>query len=176
MGQSLSSIIKEDSEYKVFLRVIKQVKKEIDLEKIKKEAEMLHKTRVARSLHGKDKLVANKISDANAQDLSWRARLSEMRVGLYIRLSDVEEAISAFTDFVLVTYGDDLKDDGFTTKDQRSSFTKHLLGKHYRFLREGQIVLETLDFLIRDIDQAGFHLRNMVKILEIVTETKGRVA
>lgn len=176
MAKSLSRVIKDDPEYSTFLRIVKEARKALDYAEIQREATQLHESRVARTLYGKNKMSIVKIDEANSQDLAWRARLVAMRVRLYIKLSVIEEAIDAFVNFVIVQYVDDLKGDGFMTKDQRVSFMKNLLHKHHVFVREGKTTMQVLDWLIDDIDKGGYRIREMQDAVKIHQEAKSKGA
>lgn len=172
MAKSLSKLIKEDPAYSTLLTIVKDARRNIDYEAIKKEAMTLHNTRSAPNLYGKNKMNPDKVSEADAQDLSWRSRLTKIKVTLHMNLSVIEKALDTFSNHVMVHYGQDLRSEGFNTKDQRTSFTKDLLHRHYSFMKEGQVVMEMLDWLIADIDKASFRISNMLEVIKLHYESK----
>jgi hypothetical protein len=43
------------------------------------------------------------------------------------------------------------------------------------FIVEGQALIDMLDQIIKDIDAASFHLRNMMETMKLLDGTKGKV-
>lgn len=109
---------KADSQYKRYRRILKQVQERVDIEATKKEALSLHATRTSRNLVGKNAYSTKRLLDAIAKDLSYRARLVEMRQQHSAQISLLSEAIKALHGFLGTTYRDYMR--GFTNQQARS--------------------------------------------------------
>jgi hypothetical protein len=172
MSQELVHEIKEDPNYKKFLRIVENVRKRIDLDVALKEALGLHASRTSRNLHGEDRYSPTKLIDASLKDLSYRARLVEIRVKLDIAFSNLKEAIDAIRRHISTEYSDELRD--FSTAEQRRSFVDRVIKNSNQFLVEGEALITTLDHLIKDLDQSGHSMRHIIECLKLVANNSGR--
>lgn len=171
---SLVKSIKADPNYLKFARIVENIKKKIDLEGSLNEALSLHASRTSRNITGDNRYSPKVLIDASLKDLSFRARLVELRVKNDLQLSTLREAIDAMRRHISTEYSEDLRD--FSTADQRKSFVDRVLKSSKEFLAEGEAFLETADALIKDIDQAGHSVRHIIECLKLLDGAKaGRV-
>ena len=172
MAQLIADI-RADAEYKKFKRILQTTQERLDFEVIVEEARSLHQSRVVRSLYGKKAYSPKNVLDASAQEVANRSRLVELRLRLASELSILEQALSLAKKYVSTEYADDLAE--FKTRDQRIAFVDRVFRAAIEYHNEGQQVVETLDFLIQDIDKASYHISTMKEILSLLTEKRGRV-
>ncbi|QRE00287.1 hypothetical protein [Burkholderia phage BCSR5] len=172
--KKLKKLLKEDEEFVKFKRLVKRASEALDIEKDRSEALNLHTSRTARNLYGKAQFSAPKIADASARDLAGRSRLVEIRVRARVNLSIIEKAVKTIKGHIHANYKSALQD--YRTKGEREAFIESVLGIYLEKLTEGEALLEMLDFLIKDIDQSGFALKNMTEVLKLMSETHGKVA
>jgi hypothetical protein len=97
----------------------------------------------------------------------------EIRVQTSVQLSILHEAVRSIRKYISTEYADDLRE--FSTVEQRRSFVDRTVKSALAFLEEGDTLIETLDHLIKDIDQAGFRLRDSTEVLKLLSEGRGRV-
>lgn len=174
MTLTLKKAIRADSKYTKFKEIMTKELGRIDLEADITELKTLHQTRQSRVLYGnKNKYSANVLMEASLQDLSARSRMVEIRVSLSNRLAVMESAIKAFSRYIYVEYV--LNDPNYTTEAQRNNFISDVLVVWKEKVERGKIVLEMADAFIKDIDQAGYNLRNMMDCLKLLSETAGKV-
>jgi hypothetical protein len=171
---SLIKSVKADPNYLKFTRIFESIKKRVDLEASLNEALSLHASRSSRNITGENRYSPKVLIDASLKDLSFRARLVELRVKNDLQLSILREAIDAMRRHISTEYSEDLRD--FSTADQRKSFVDRALKSSKEFLAEGEAFLETADALIKDIDQAGHSVRHIIECLKLLDSSKaGRV-
>ena len=173
MSQALVQEIRKDPNYAKFLKIVEGIRKRIDLEAITTEALGLHSARTSRSLHGNDRYSPTALIDASLKDLSFRARMVEMRVRLDIAVSNLSEAVAAIKRHISTEYNDELRD--FSTAEQRRSFVDRVIKNSNQFLSEGEALIKTLDHLIKDLDQAGHSMRHIIECLKLMSQNSGKV-
>lgn len=169
--QDLVKLIRKDPNYQKFLKIVENIRTKIDLDATLNEALSLHASRTSRNLHGEDRYSPKTLIDANLKDLSYRARLVELRVKLDISLVTLEEALDAMKRHISTEYYEDLKD--FSTADQRKAFVIRVVKNSNQFLQDGKGLIETLDHLIKDIDSASHCMRHVLQALELASGAKG---
>jgi len=168
---SLVKQIKTDPNYVKFTKIVENVRKRVDIEGSLNEALGLHASRTSRNITGEKRYSPKTLIDANLKDLSYRARMVEIRVKNDIQLSVLREAISAMRRHISTEYSDELRD--FSTAEQRKSFVDRVIKSANEFIAEGEALLGTLDTLIKDIDQGGFAVRNIIECLKLLDGAKG---
>jgi len=163
--------IREDAQYKSFKKIFAVVQERVDVETSFKEVMGLHASRLSRSLSGSKRYSPQTLIDANLKDLANRARMVEIRVKNDKQLSHLREAMAAMKRHIRTEYAEDLRE--FSTEGQRTAFTDRVLKSANEFLAEGESLLSTIDMLIKDVDQAGFSMRNNVELLKLLSSSKG---
>ncbi len=170
-AKTLIAEIREDAQYAKFKRILQVAQGKADFDKSLKEALGLHAARDSRSLTGNDRYSPKKLIDAVIKDLSTRSRLVEIRVANDRSISHVREAVDAMRRYISTEYADDLRE--FSTADQRKAYVDRVLKSANEFMAEGGAVLETIDTLIKDIDQAGHSMRHAVDCLKLLENKTG---
>lgn len=160
--------------YKKFRLIVDEVSDSVDLEKIQSEAKQLHAGRKARSLYGNKLYSPKHLIDASMIELSYRARLVEIRANLGIQVSILDKAVEAVRKFITAEYSDDLND-LFKTEHQRKAFLDRVINKAIAVKSDIDATVSMLDFLIKDIDQASFQLRTVMESLKLLDSSKGKI-
>lgn len=109
--------------------------------------------------------------DALLRDLSFRSRLVEIRVKVSVELSNLIEATKSIRRYLMTEFAEDLRE--FSTADQRKSFVDRIIKPGLDYEAEAQSIVDLVDLIIRDIDQAGFSFRNIVETLKLMDGSKG---
>lgn len=172
MDEILESL-RKDARRKKFKTILEVAQKKLDPDRDRKEALALHASRSSRSMYGAKQYSAKAVWDASAKDLGYRARMVEIRVQCDIQKSYVDEAVKAFKGYILTEYRDELS--GFKTQAQKSAVLNRIVAPAVRFLAEIDALVALLDNLIKDIDQANFHLSRMTDVLKLLDSSKGKV-
>lgn len=162
--------LKNDKRYKRYLTVLDNVRSSINLESDRLEATNLHSTRTVRSLTGKKRFSPKAIMTAIATDLSVRARLVELRQNNSIKLSLVESATEAIHSHIRTNHQSIMR--GLSNEASRKAMLEELTQDAIGLQRDIRAVVDLLDYFIKDIDQAGYAVRNMVEILKLLDSSK----
>lgn len=170
----MSKVIEEiraDPTYKKFKIIFARTQEKVNLERDIQEVLSLHAARTSRKLYGSKQYSVKSLIDANLKDLSFRSRMVELRVKASINLSLLKEAVASMKKYLSTEYADDLSE--FSTAEQRRNFVDRVLKQPLAFLSEGEASLDTIDVLVKDLDQASFGLRNMMECLKLLDGSKG---
>jgi hypothetical protein len=170
----MSSLIKEvrqDPQYETFARILEQTKKRVNIEGSVEEALSLHASRTSRALNGNDRYSPKKLIDASFKDLSVRSRLVEIRVKNDKQMSHLREAMKALRRYISTEYADDLRE--FSNAEQRNAFIDRVMKAANTFLAEGDACQDTIDHLVKDLDQAGHNMRHAIDCLKILQNKNG---
>lgn len=174
MSSSLLTDIRAGAQYKKYQKILEAAQTGLDLDSLRGEALGSHAARTSRQLYGSRQYSPKSLIDAIYKDLSFRSRIVEIRVRVSVAMSNLEEASKAMRRYISTEFSDDLRE--FSTADQRRAFVDRVLKVGLAYLAEGQALLDLLDSLIKDADQAGFGLRNAVETLKLLDGSKsGRV-
>lgn len=169
--QSLLAEIRAGAQYEKFNRILETAKGRSNFEVSLKEALSLHAARDSRALTGNDRYSPKKLVDAVMKDLSTRSRLVEIRVRNDRAMSHVREATEAVRRYIITEYADDLRE--FGTANERQSYVDRVLKAANTYMSEGSAVLDTIDTLIKDIDQSSHSLRHAVDCLKLLENKHG---
>lgn len=165
--------IRKDPQYKKFKTVWVRVQKDLDIDVAVEECKILHNARLSTKIKdNKGQFSPQQLFDANAIDLSTRSRMSFIAANLQLRLSKLDSALDAIQNYILNTYS---KDIGVRTIDGQKKFVRRVLKQYIELYEQGKAALEFIQVLIRDIDQTGYAMRNMVDCVKLLSETKGKV-
>jgi chromatin segregation and condensation protein Rec8/ScpA/Scc1 (kleisin family) len=102
MDADLKEALLEDTEFKKYRNILKQVEKRIDLDDVLSEAKRLHSGRKARTLTRVPK--ADDLLEAQLQDGGNRARLSQIMAELVEQTGIVDDALTAIRAHIATTY------------------------------------------------------------------------
>lgn len=165
--------IRKDPQYKKFKTVWIRIQKDLDIEVAVEECKILHNARLSTKIKdNKGQFSPQEIFDANAIDLSTRSRMSFIAANLQLRLSKLNSALDAIQNYILNSYQNEI---GIKTIDGQKKFLRRVLKAYIELYDQGKAALEFIQFLIKDIDQTGYAMRNMVDCLKLLSETKGKV-
>lgn len=171
---SLIKEVKGDPQYITFKRILEETRRHVKIDESMEEARRLHTSRESRALTGKDRYSAKRIIDAAAKDMSVRARLVEIRVSNDKKMSHLREAMEALRRYVSTEYADDLKE--FSNAEQRRAFVDRVLKAANGLVAESEQLLNTLDHLIKDLDQSSHSMRHIVDCLKLMENKHGSKA
>jgi uncharacterized protein YaaN involved in tellurite resistance len=106
-------------------------------------------------------------------DLSVRSRLVRIRVKNAKAVAHLEAAMAAMRQHILSEYSDDLTE--YKTESMRKAVIDRVMKSATEFVAGCQSLTDTIDTIIKDIDQSSFGIRHTVDLLKLLAETKGRV-
>lgn len=138
----------------------------IDFDGLLEELHTMHSVRKTRRLKRKRTLVEDAV-DAMLLDQSTRSRCAE----IVAQIMEVEHVfnttVTNMRDYILVEYAQYLKSVG--TQAERKVFVESLLRIYYKYLSNLQNVKQVAQYIIQDVDKAGFMFTNLVATLQILS-------
>lgn len=165
--------IRADEQFKKFKRMFLRVQKTITLDEYVAECQTLHASRLSTKISdSKGQFSPQMLMDANAIDLSSRSRMAFIAANLKLRLSKLESAMDAIDSYIVNQYGSQIQ---ARTIDERKKFVHRVLKNYVQYIDECKAGLSFIEALMKDIDQSGFSMRNMVDCLKLLSETKGKI-
>lgn len=166
-------LIRDDAEYKKFRKVIKLELERLNLEQDQKEVLSLHASRISRTIYDKRQYSPHVLMDASTMDLAFRSRIVEIRVKASLHISIMEAAISSIRQYIYTKYVQN--NNIFSTENARQSYISTVLKSYISEADKAKSFIILCDTIVKDIDQAGFNLRNMLECLKLISETKGKI-
>lgn len=142
----------------------------MDLGKIEKELALLHTQRTSRKLYEKE-ATPSAIYDASLRDLSARARMSEIKARLYINMRSLDVAYESANTHVSVRFAEPIKEYA-SNKAARQSIVDQALKRLVKMRNESKSTDELIDLYIKDIDSAGYALRNATELVKLIADRK----
>lgn len=165
------SALKEDSEYKKFKRIYKGIVESLTVEKFVEEAKALHAGRTSRKLHEQKQFNPRALIEASTKDQAVRSRLVEMRVRISIYQSKLDEAMDAMKRYMNTEFYDELSE--YKTQDIKKSLVDRVMSKPLDVMADIKNLIDILDTIIKDVDQANYHMKTVVEALKLLSEAKG---
>lgn len=162
--------LKEDAQFKKFRNIVTTLRTAINVEKDMAEVLSLHASRVSRTLYAKPK-GPKILLEASLTDMSFRSRMTEIRLQLYANASILEEAIKAIKRYINTEFNDELN--SYSNVEQKRNMVERVVAFALDLQSTCESSIATIDDLIKDIDQSGFHLRNAVEIMKLLDGSRG---
>lgn len=165
------SAILNDDNYKKFKDTWGRIENTLKDEEAVEECKTLHNARLSTKIRdNKGQFSVQQLYDANAIDLSTRSRMVYLAANLKLRLSKLETAFDAIQNYIINRYTEDLR-----TIDAKNKFAKRVLNSYIKRINTANAALEFIEALIKDIDQSGYSMRNIVDCVKLLSETKGKI-
>ncbi len=162
--------LKSDTNYKKYRNILKTVRSRLKLEEDMEEVLGLHAGRLSRRLFGKKQFSSRTIYEATAQDMSIRARLVEIRQRTSVQVSLLQGAIQQLHKYIRTAYRQGMR--GLSNEASRRATLDEVTSTGNELVTEAQALIDTVDNIIRDIDQSGHSIRHMVEILKLLDSSK----
>lgn len=166
-----ASQVRNDSEYQKFKTVFTKISGSYDLGQWVDEAKILYNARLAtRIKDSKGQFSAQLLMDASAIDLSSRSRLAYIAAELRLKLSKMSSLLDAIYSYIYTNYCSEIR-----TIEEKKQFISLVLKRYYKIYDDGNSALEFIESFIKDIDQSGYALKNMIECMKLLSETKGKI-
>lgn len=169
-ASKLKKALAEDDTYLRFRNIVRTIQKRINVEKNLIEARSLHGARTVRTLKGTAPS-ATALYEATVREAATRARLTEIKITLYVEEQLLKASLDATISHLRTAY--DLSFVGNTQED-RKLVVRSILRSGYKLHDELTSAINILDLIVKDIDQAGYSTRNLIDIVKIQTERPGQ--
>lgn len=168
--KTVVTILHRDKRYKRLLDTFNTASLyNIPREKLIAELKDIHSLREVRRLNVRDPEYVDKLLNANAHDQAQRSRCTEILMSCVHVTEQLNRALSALKDHLLLEYSDQLRQ--FRTKEERMQVLNIALRKFTRFLDNIKVLHALTELVIGDIDKAAWAMRASIEALKI---TRGR--
>ena len=168
---SIADTIRSSTPFKKYESILDLILKQFDAHALFEEAKALHAGRKSRNLKVKN-IAPMTLAEANLQDVSHRARLVEVRVSITEHASSLATAIKAAKRATLIRYSPDIDVSGVTAK---RLYVERFFKEGEAYLAEMNMIMDSLDHFIKDIDQAGYAMKNTVALLNMVYRPENKI-
>ena len=166
------SEIRKDPIIRRALQIKEAADAAINLERFIAEADMLHSRRASRNLY-KIALEPTKLALASLEDLSNRARLSEIKTRIYVQRNAILRAHKHCVSYVGTKYRDTVKEFASNAGD-RKLFMDRVLNKLVSSVAEMDDALEILEIYIKDIDQSAWSITRATEMIKLLMDARGK--
>ena len=169
----MSKEIKSTSTYKKYGRILTAQQERINLAELKKEMITLHLSRKSSELDSPKNFLSHRfLMEVTGQERRIRARLVLLRMRLETAYNTMLDANKAFARYVVARHANKLVN--YKTKEARQNYIQHIIEDGVNYLGEISDLVKNIEFLIKDIDSAGFTVNNFVALHELTNE-RGKV-
>lgn len=165
--------IKKDSRFKQMKVNLESPRFNIPFDTWRKELKFKHGQRRLSKIKTSDANFGKKMLKAVQIETSTRSRFTEMKVMCTEIERSMKGALEYFGDYILLTYGSDLKI--FGTVKERQKFIEGLLRPFKEYLEKLTSLSSEITLYVEDIDKAGFATKHMVDIYCVIFKNEGRV-
>lgn len=172
--EKLKDKVKQDEVYLRYRNILKTVRTAVSIESVLKEGKFLHKSRKSRVLF-EARVSPQKLQDALLNDMSNRSRLTELKVLLMNQQELLSTTITIGKKHVRSQYADLVQRYG-STKEAQLLVVDRIFASGNEVLAEIDNAVDILDLYIKDIDNAGYALRNVTETLRMVLDRKETVS
>lgn len=163
----LRATLKGDDTFLKYRRILKNIIGKMDFEELHTEVHRLHSGRTMPNLHGTTP-GADRIGEAILKDVRARSRLVELALKA-TRYHDMLDIVLDTTRKYLATqYGENAPN--LRTKAERMSYFDQYLSKGIEVRQELKSLYESIQLVIKDIDQASHATRHLVECLSLVLD------
>jgi hypothetical protein len=145
----------------------------LPVEQLIEELKDSHKIRQVRRLNPTDPEFAKKVISAILDDQAKRSRATEILVRAVRAESLMQNALDSLKYHLLLTYSEELR--SFRTKEERLQIINTTLKQFNTFLKNVNVLKETANLIVMDIDKAAWSLKSVISVLELHTRRESHV-
>lgn len=173
--KSVVSLLKSDDQVKRLEKLFNTLPMfSIPKEALIEEIESAHASRKVRRLQSeKGSSLADSLLAANIQDQAIRSRMSEILMTCLKARTRLEASLKSLRNHLLLEHASLLRQ--FKTKDERLNLLNIVMRKYVKYLDALEAVQKLSEYVVVDIDKAGYALERNIKILELHTRREHRI-
>ena len=170
---SILKLIKSDSSVKKLKKMLEQSVYSVDFQAYEDEIVTIQKTRMIRSTNEKQfaRQFEETIIGNSLENTRNRARLSELHLELSLKANKLRSHMKDMQKYLSATYGGQLRK-AFKTVKEREVAIDSLLHEASSRLSEFESLIKTIEFILVDIDKAGFGLNQIISTAEIKSRNR----
>lgn len=168
-----STTLENDSRTKALYKELEEGSYSLDSSSLVSEIKMLHSNRKSRILIENSSRNTTKLIKALAQDSAYRSRIVEINVTCREKQEALKDHLDKLKNYLRIKYHNELKTEYKTITDRKAVIDSALFDANAR-LKEMDRVIKIGDMIMEDIDQTGWSMQRIAKIIEITTSYKER--
>jgi hypothetical protein len=173
---SVLAFLYGDEKYREFYNFFNAVKKQISPVLVENELEQKIEKRktlhIPATLASEDYMeLKDTVISASLEGQVLRSRLTAIKIDCYKNLKKIDDYRENIQKYLFVTYKDELDKLGYKTQADKGYIINCLFIEVNRFLESLKTLDETVEFLIKDIDQQSWTLKNIISVLELVVKS-----
>lgn len=162
--ETLKGSLKEDTNFQRYRSIRQTASKALPYEKLCEELDRIMAARQVRSF-ATSSLQPRELLSVSMDEISHRARTTEILVTAKRRRHDLATVIDAVWTHVTVTYADELRD--FKTKGEREAAVTSCFSLGYNLLSSLDSLIDQCETIMKDIDQTSFSLSRIASMFEL---------
>lgn len=166
---SLLGKMRSDSNVKKFNRAVSTGTFSINTQELEDEITLLHAARITRSVKYKGLMQSSQkvLIESILQTQANRSRVVEIQMQCSSIAGRMSDAQSGLKDYLSSTYNEQLKE--YRTIKEKDALLNRVFEDAIKLIKSLNAVIELSQYLVEDLDQAGFSLMNIRKVLEITS-------
>jgi peptide methionine sulfoxide reductase MsrA len=166
--------ISEDPDYITFRQLAQDAADRVNPTKTSERIKDLHASRLIRTVYGDKAYRADKLMDANAQEMSIRAHLVTTQIEVMIAKEALKSAIEAVSEHIRSEYHSRYLSK-LRNNEMRDAYINTVLKTPLRRYSELRQLATMIELVIGDIDKNSFRLSDSLKCLELMANIKSQV-
>lgn len=170
---SIVDQIKQDPEFKKFINIYKAEYQKLRIQQDIDEILAMNSSRMSRELYDKRQYKPEALMDASSKDSAFRSRIVELRVKANLHIQTMQSAVNAISNYIYINYIRDER--GLSSESQRRTYIEVILKRYILEIQNAQQMIDLADTIVKDIDQSGFMVHNMIECLTLLAENRGKV-
>lgn len=164
--------IKDDKRYKRLRDIYKtSTLFQLTVPEYTKEVRQLFQIRGFRTFNVNGTNSLSKLASLIVEDQSYRSRMIEIYATVCSAIKSLDDMLSRFQDYATVTYARDLKAVG--AAKERERMVRNVMSEYYKYKDDLELLRDEIDLYVKDIDKAGFALKNLVETLALIERREG---
>lgn len=165
--KSFRNTLREDPSLSRFSEILRTCQGSININSTEAELRSLHANRKSRKLSSGN-VSASKLSDAISIEAYTRSRLTELKLMVYRTVQLLRTNLAIARRHIQTEYRNEVRELSGTTKADREAFLDRLFPGALSLLDELESVQTQIDYIIKDIDQVGYSMRELRELLNMV--------
>lgn len=166
--------VQDDPEYATFKRISQEAYERISYSKTLTQVRDLHASRLIRNIYGTKAYRADKLMDANSQEMSVRSHLVTISIEIMIAKEAMKAAIEAITEHLRSEYHARYLSK-LRNNEMRDAYINSVLKTPLGRYNELRQLVTMVELVIVDIDKNSFRLSDALKCLELMANIKSQV-
>lgn len=165
--KELKALLANSKEYKRYRAIIDDLDTSLSVEGIQQEVDLIITSRKlsVKSVSFKS-IGVNKLTEISWNEVSHRARLSELLVQMNRHSNMLESLLDGIRNYISSTFIEELRIN-WKTQAERNSVLDSVLAKGYTLLSTVSGLSEEISLIIEDIDKSSYSLNRVANLLEL---------